>query len=389
MSAHTEEGEVPFRELMNEKERGGSDSSVQSTSQPPLFYEDKTGNADLLEEENDTAHTHVMNQKKALLKKAKGMKTEQMIVEKEGKKKKKEKQQNPNEFEPQTPSVVKVGNDGETSNAACCKRKNILPVVHPDGSNTATISSFFIPSKSRYVCGNDDQSRVDRAPVAGSSWEKASRMWKKTIPFNSSAEKLQVPVLDNEAESTREPFVINDVVKKKVFMFIPSHSQYVDQPSAKSASTATPADNGTEEYIASNMWGGTTDEAMKSEAAFWEELHAQSQRKKNKKRNERRRLQKLREREERDRKNGMRDFEEHVKRVSMKRPEVDASSSQTDTEEEEEEKALRRVAHLWRKEERKMNKGPLEEGEMSVEERKKVLFRRNGFDLDCLFWGEV
>ena len=196
-------------------------------------------------------------------------------------------------------------------------------------------------------------------------------------------------MLDNEAESTREPFVINDVVKKKVFMFIPSHSQYVDQSSAKSASTATPADNGTEEYIASNMWGGTTDEAMKSEAAFWEELHAQSQRKKNKKRNERRRLQKLREREERDRKNGMRDFEENVKRVSMKRPEVDASSSQTDTEEEEEEKALRRVAHLWRKEERKMNKGPLEEGEMSVEERKKVLFRRNGFDLDCLFWGEV
>ena len=58
-------------------------------------------------------------------------------------------------------------------------------------------------------------------------------------------------------------------------------------------------------------------------------------------------------------------------------------------EEEEEEKALRRVAHLWRKEERKMNKGPLEEGEISVEERKKVLFRRNGFVLDCLFWGEV
>ena len=82
MSAHTEEGEVPFRELMNEKERGGSGPSVQSTSQPPLFYEDKTGNADLLGEENSTAHTHVMNQQKALLKKAKGMKMEQMIVEK-------------------------------------------------------------------------------------------------------------------------------------------------------------------------------------------------------------------------------------------------------------------------------------------------------------------
>ena len=114
---------------MNEKERGGSDPSVQSTSQPPLFYEDKTGNADLLEEENDTAHTHVMNQKKALLKKAKGMKTEQMIVEKEGKKRKKEKQQNPNEFEPQTPSVVKVDNDAETSNTAWCVETMIKAVL--------------------------------------------------------------------------------------------------------------------------------------------------------------------------------------------------------------------------------------------------------------------
>lgn len=340
------------------------------------------GNSDLLKEDKITPHMRIMNQKKTFPKETKEKKAMQLIVEKD--ERMKEKQQQESKVEENSHSIVKVDNDGEKSNATCYKPKNILPVVYPDGSNTATISSFFIPSKSCYVSEGDERSSDNRVPKVGSLWERASRLWKKAIPYNPNAEKFQSPKLDDEAKLPQEPFIINDEVKKRVYMFVPSYSLYKSHSSTKSPST----NNKMEEYTVMNMWGSATDDAMKSEAVFWEELHAQSQRKKNKKRNERRRLQKQREREERE-KYRMHDFEERVKRVSMKRPEVEESSSQTDTEEDEEKKKLRRVAHLWRREERRMNKGPLEEGEMSVEERKKLLFGRNGIDLSCLFGAGV
>lgn len=376
MNDHLEEGKVAFhfgetkRKVKREKEKGAS-----QVEELPFFIDTK-GDPRLLEKEKESPKVKKKEVKKEPKKNMQKKKKNAKTFAKPNKQKqvKKVEKKKPVEVKPKKPIEKKKVEPAPLP----VSPKHKLPLILPDGLNVSTIRQYFIPPNSVYLAESGTSDTKRNASKMDSPWSKMRSMCSQRIPPKPKEGER------NRLSGEKEPFVINDVVrKKKTPYFLPSQSRAIPPPPPPPKEPVPSQTEYTEQYTARNMWGNTTDEIMNTEAEFWENLRIQSKKEKNKRRRERKRLQEKRKKEE------SRLYEEQVRRVRKKEEDVESSSwdeDDEDDEEDEEKRKLCRIAHRWRKEERMIKKGPAEEGAISVDTRRELFFRRYGVELSSACW---